>query len=217
MSAFDNFNRVDEDPLSGGGNWAAHAGYQSLALKSDQVGIRAGHTESAMSQWQDIQPADVWVEVDVPNPGTSHHQAVMLQARNDGVAAVTAWFYCGRDGTGFPFAEYPTVYLAGRTGSLITGYPTFTFSWGDRMGLRCVGDRLDLTRNGLAIFTETDDVGVPGYVSLGIRTEDFTDTIALDNFRALSMAGLVYRGDIGAPSTFSAALARKQRFHAQVI
>ena len=138
--AEDLFNRANESPLSGGGNWTGVAGMGDLRLVGNEIAVVTPSTES-LSRFVGVSaPFDMYSEVDVSvdSPGANDGgPAICVNSSGDMIFAVS---YDGAN-----------VYLFTRIGGSFNQLIQVAGTW-------AVGDRLRLWRHGSEIYFTINDV-----------------------------------------------------------
>ena len=180
----DDFNRADEDPLSGGGRWAQlDTSIDPYRLVSNTVRPELGEVWGTAYMVGE-QAADVEVSVTLAVAPTDVNSSVLLMARvqdpggsDQADGYMLRWEQDG-DIVLFRFVNFATfpVTIDSDTG--------FFMSDGDRMALRCVGTTIEgwLYQSGAwtKVLSGTEATHSSGYVGFahfndtGIRFDDFT-------------------------------------------
>jgi RHS repeat-associated protein len=174
-SITDNFNRADQNPI--GSPWQAWGTHPGMRIVSQQLAQSdTTNLVENWSLWPDVLPQDIQVGITVAAKGSAH-ESVRLIARGQfsGDSLVNGVF----------LAIYPvdqTVYLTGVT-SPITTYPSFPLNAGDQVGLTLQGSTVEVTRNGVAVYTRTADYVGTGQVAVGATVESGGGGQRLDDFQ----------------------------------
>lgn len=167
----DNFNRADENPLSGGGSWSnkvVAANGDVLVSGNSVTGTGGG----ICSAWYNASApgADCEVYASVPTPPTSSITNARVYARiaTPGTAGVDAYFlqYTG-NGTWTLFR------LTNASGSSIAS-GSITLAAGDKIGISCIGDQISgyVYQSGAwsLLGTATDATySAAGYAGIGMN------------------------------------------------
>jgi hypothetical protein len=198
----DNFNRANENPLSGGGNWSGSpwdSGTATLPKLQSNAVEDATASYIASSWWTAISAADVEVYVDMLGVTSAYN--VLVGCRITG-SNPTANCYRGGYFPGIP---------AMRIHKLISGAVTQVqslsppvFSVGDSVGLSVIGTTLTLHYQHSAVWTDmtpiTDSsVTGAGFIGLSVYHNLTTGTTA-DNFGGGVPAGGPPPTELGAYS-----------------
>lgn len=170
----DDFNRLDENPLSDDGLWSQSGRDGALRLAGNCVASVGGYQTTIdgitiyESVWANVFPRDVFLQTRIVATPSSQHEAITLRAHvGASEGAIKAFFYT--NGTD------QTVSVDGPSGHLITG-TAFAASIGDTVGLRVSGTTIEITRNGVALNTTSDPlISSGGQVAIGVQLENSSD------------------------------------------
>lgn len=188
-SPFDDFNRPDENPLSSDGKWTNWTTAPRLQIVGNRVAPTSTSAGAAnLATWVDVVQADQWIEVDVPvlgNSGTGEKVLIMARVSADHTSYYQANFYCVEQ------TVHVDKVVNGSGSSAFGGFPSFSFSAGDRLGFKLTGTSMALTKNGVEVATFSDSsITGAGQVGIGIGF-DFSGASGatrLDNFRVTTAA-----------------------------
>lgn len=168
MLASDNFNRSNENPLSGGGNWLTSTGETPLQITSDFVSCTTlgGNTNyqyyNGGISWPNDQYSQVQLTTNVANSGTSSGCMVRI-------SATTATFYTASIINGNLVLSKV---VAGSFTSLAT--VSYSFTNGDVMLFQVVGTTLSCYMNGVLKTTTTDSSITSGFPGIFMQTNTGT-------------------------------------------
>lgn len=180
----DDFNRADENPLSGGGNWAeVSASSGNLRIISNEVACSVSTTSDAY--WTPaVFGADCEAYCTIVTKPSTNGDGVEIIARAGDVGAST-W-----DGYTFYMATQAGTdtwelrrFIAGSVTALTSG--TREITNGEKIGIRCIGSRIEgwvYSAGAWTRITYTTDTTFhcPGYVAMRGRGTAFR----LDDFYA---------------------------------
>jgi len=191
----DNFNRADESPLSGGGNWAKVGapcaplgGGGSLRIVSERVTVSAGAI-GGHSYWTPSFNADqeAYARIDgvLPTATNEGEYSVYARLTDPGVAG-------GSDGYAFQLAPVTWRLIEFTNGvcTTLASGPSSVFAVGDYMWLRCEGttiagyvtDLIDATQ----LFSVNDSAhNNAGNIGIRVRT----GSMFWDDFGGGAIAG----------------------------
>jgi hypothetical protein len=177
--ASDNFNRADENPLSGSGVWSTYSANDPLALVSNQVrGTVVGGTVDGLETHTVSLPNDQWSQATLVALGASYSEVgVMLR------------FAAPNTESGYFF----TVYDAGAgvhghivkvTATVQVGLTDFamTLIGNDVIRLEAIGTALTAYQNGAQVSTTTDGDFGSGRAGLFFYTQSPLANTKLDDF-----------------------------------
>jgi hypothetical protein len=165
--ASDNFNRANENPLSGGGNWSTPTGFNAMKIVSN---VAVGQTNGvyAFSTWSGAPvdfPADQYSEVTIGSAGANNWICLVVRATDN-------TFYATQFTDGYHyFLKYTNgnqSVLGGPYGNNLDG-----ISAGSVMRLSITGNTLTLMKDGVALPSNgsiTDSVSPIGSGRPGIGT-----------------------------------------------
>ncbi len=179
----DNFNRANENPLSGGGNWT-RVGSQPLALVSNAVvGTSVGNNNSeSFSGAGQLVNCDVWVTLGTPSPTFSRYAGVIARQQVTGFVIATgqSCYMVISDP-----AVHEIILQFVNVGGGVTTLGTWgiTTSAGDSVGIRCLGTQISAYYKPAGgvwqlLGTVTDTNATQGYA--GLTTNDTAYT--MDDF-----------------------------------
>lgn len=188
----DQFNRANEDPLSGGGTWTGpmQSGYVALKLASNVLAAHVGAGSSSESYRTDITSADVAVDVFVPTlPGAGDAIAIWSRIQNPGTGSLNAYLFVYFTNTGF--AIYKCV--AGSFSALTTPIAAHTLATGEGLRLNVQGSHITgywLATDGTANrVIAVDDFDVTGAGTVGLEIN--SNTCRLDDFATSLLSHLI--------------------------
>lgn len=145
--ATDDFNRANENPLSGSGNWTTGSNFAALRLVSNEVATATANTDSSEKYTGITFGVDHWSEITIGSSvgGGDFGAAVCCQSNGD------CYLTTNYDAT--------NIYIFSRIGVnyLQLGTITGVYVTGDRILLERFGDELRLYHNESLILTVTDD------------------------------------------------------------
>lgn len=147
----DDFNRANESPLSGGGNWSTATGMNALRLVSNEVATVTADSDSGMRYTGVSAGIDHYSEITISNIGASDFGcAVCMMANGDCYLT-----------TGFNGVE---LFIFSRIGGSFNqlGVVTAVYAASDVIRLERFGAALRLYKNGTLILTVTAEVDLVG-------------------------------------------------------
>jgi peptidoglycan/xylan/chitin deacetylase (PgdA/CDA1 family) len=134
----DNFNRADEDPLSGGGNWTSATSLGGAKLQDNAVASSV--TTTSTSLWKDSYPGDVEARATILT--ATNNSGVYARASLNGSGQVSGYIWQWLGATGSP----PSFVLSRIDANNLTTLATFggfSLDSGDQLALRVIGSSLE--------------------------------------------------------------------------
>lgn len=184
MALLDDFERADENPLSGSGNWPANAdtGDGDLILSSNQVTCATIATSNM--HWHETFGPHCEVFVTVATlPGGAKNVTLFLRLQNAGTATPSGYVAVFVSAT-------PALLIYSRNddgvGTTLGATEEFTWTAGDVMGLRMIGNKLQAYQNGVALGTGRTDSTYAAAGKIGLGGND--TTLRLDDFGGGTLA-----------------------------
>lgn len=188
--ATDNFNRANETPLSGGGNWSLSFGDNPWDLSGNVVVPRVIFNDCVMHYTAGTWPNDQYSKADLTVTATvGGDQGVGLTVR--GTTAATTYYRAVAD-----HAASGNVSIAKMVAGVHTTLVSGTFSWTDgaTWELRVQGTTLTFLCNGVTVLTTTDSSIASG--TPGIALSSNVTSASIDNWEggdfSSAAASLVY-------------------------
>jgi peptidoglycan/xylan/chitin deacetylase (PgdA/CDA1 family) len=129
----DNFNRPDENPLSGGGNWSALSG-GGAQLVTNAVASSASGTST--SGWKTTYTGDVEARATILSSG--NNAGIMADATLDGAGLLSGYLWQWQ-GANSP-ANFALYREDANTFTTLATFNAFALDPGDQLALRVVGD-----------------------------------------------------------------------------
>lgn len=200
----DDFNRANENPLSGGGNWGSKiptGDSGGLQLTSNVVAKTGSGSTWSESYWSAATfGPDVEVTAKIGSCSAADSFSLFLRITNPNTGTVTAY----EVDVSFQFnvaAFYKWINnVPTQVGtSVVIG----TYLAGDILGFSAIGTTLTFTRNGSTVLTRTDSsISGSGFVGLGINNNG---SGTLDDFSGdtVSSTKSITGGNINATSTLN--------------
>lgn len=175
--ATDDFNRANENPLSGGGVWTTQTGEAAMAVVNNTC-QRSSNTDCASRYSGVTAPADQYAQA------TMTVTAGNFNDNRDGPALLvrmqssTQEYYRGvmTDTSGGSIVK--------RVAGVVTTLGTTTTNLinGATIRLEAQGTTLRLFQNGAQLISVTDAALSSGQFGIGYSSEDSTDNASLDNW-----------------------------------
>ena len=175
----DDFNRADETPLSGGGNWGDRNTSQDLSLVSNRVG-GAGVNQLSSEYWTVATygpDCEVYVSATrLASYGTGSYVRLWLRIQNPGAANETGYmmqWLNNASGCSIFKETSREAYTSLATSS------TPRFAANDQIGMEAIGTTITVYQNGTSVLSTTDATTTgAGYLAIGCRSTIFR----LDDF-----------------------------------
>lgn len=175
--ATDNFNRADENPLSGGGNWSPSFGDQNWKVVSNvAVPVNVSTLDSVMHYTAGTWPNDQYSKADLTVSGTGGgDQGVGLNVR--GTTAATTYYRAVAD-----HGATNNVGISKLVAGVYSNLALTSSSWTDgaTWELDVQGTTLTFKRAGSTILTTTDASIASG--KPGIELSTVVTSASLDNW-----------------------------------
>lgn len=198
----DDFNRANENPLSGGGNWTSvveQTDSGGLQLSSNVVAKTGSGTTWSESYWNAASfGPNTEITAKINSISASDAFGLWVRLTNPGLSTMNGYL------ADFDFNNGNlTLYrcVSGAFTQLAASTGISTYSAGDIIGFSAIGTTLTATRNGSTIKTLTDStITGAGKVGLGINNHG---SGTLDDFSANTIEKLIAGGNITATSTVS--------------
>lgn len=174
--ATDNFNRANETPLSGGGNWSLSFGDNPWDLSGNVVVPRFLSQDCIMHYTAGTWPNDQYSKADLTVTATvGGDQGVGLTVR--GTTAATTYYRAVAD-----HAASSNVSIAKMVAAVHTTLTSGTFTWTDgaTWELRVQGTTLTFICNGTTVLTTTDSAIASG--KPGIALSSNVTAASIDNW-----------------------------------
>ena len=173
----DDFNRADENPLDGGGNWGDRVANNDLQLLSNQAAGTAANVLNSRYWAASTFGPDCEVYYSVPvinvapdylrlwlriqNPGAANETGYMMQWLNSS-AGCTIFKETAREA----YTQLATL-------------STPRFAANDQIGMEAIGTTITVYQNGTSVLSTTDATTTgAGYIAIGCRSTVFR----LDDF-----------------------------------
>lgn len=189
----DNFNRADENPLSGGGNWVHSSlwwGGADLKLASNVVTQNAGGSASTWVPQTFAVPVEIHVEKPTQHSNAAHFEDLeTLLQRGDVTDAPDGYVYEAIVGDGMWIYRLDAgVYTE------IADDTSVVLSSGDAFGARQVGSTLSMWKRVSSVWSQvlsTTDVTYSGpyYLSLGRNGDGTHDNFGGGEMRVRDIIG----------------------------
>jgi len=197
MASFgDNFNRADENPLSGGGNWTAQGAGRDHQIVSNAVeatAIGSGKESCVTTGITGTSKNFAWCRVGTLTGNVSgNNVGVYLRAADPG----TRSFYRFSADNPTTKGSFITIAAAGSDTDLATETST---SWasGDIVEARALDTNLELWRNGTKLLSTTDATYSSGRQGIKVFASTDLSEAVLDDFYGGDMPAFTIGSGIG--------------------
>ena len=196
--ASDNFQRANENPLSGGGVWTS-AVLNGMQIVSDlaETTVASATNGSAYTgiTWPNDQYSEVTCAPGFVAAGANYY--VIPMVRIGGTLSSPTCYLVFVSGTGAVILEkYVSGTLTNLSGSATPAFPTVTVHDGDVFSLKVIGTTLSVWQNGQLVCTCTDSAIASGSAGFGA----FATTILADaqiSLWAGGATGYAVTGNVG--------------------
>ena len=146
LVASDNFNRADESPLSGGGNWATVTGFNNFRIVSNQVTQVTEPSDTAARYSGVTWPDDQWSQVTIAD-ATLQNGGPAVRMNTSGTASSYVFVVVASEYRIYRISSGSATSIASAAG---------TFANGDVLYLEIQGTTLIAKKNGVQVLTVTD-------------------------------------------------------------
>lgn len=172
-SVLDDFNRADENPLSGGGNWGDRNTNDDLSIETNLVrGQTVGQLASRYWAAATYGPdCEVYCTVNHTPNTASDYMRLWLRISNPGAAGETGYMMqWTNDANGCRLFKE----TARETYTQLAQAAAARYTDADVVGMSAVGTTLTVYKNGTSVLSTTDATnGGAGYLALGGRGTSF--------------------------------------------
>jgi peptidoglycan/xylan/chitin deacetylase (PgdA/CDA1 family) len=134
----DNFNRADENPLSGGGNWTSAASLSGAKLQDNAVA--ASVTTTSTSLWKDSYSGDVEARATILT--ATNNSGVYARASLNGSGQVSGYIWQWLGATSSP-ATFVLNRIDANTLTTLATFGGFSLDAGDQLALRVIGSSVE--------------------------------------------------------------------------
>jgi peptidoglycan/xylan/chitin deacetylase (PgdA/CDA1 family) len=134
----DNFNRADENPLSGGGNWTSATSLGGAKLQDNAVASSV--TTTTTSLWKDSYPGDVEARATILT--ATNNSGVYARASLNGSGQVSGYIWQWLGATGSP-PSFVLNRIDANTLTTLATFAGFSLDAGDQLALRVIGSSIE--------------------------------------------------------------------------
>jgi hypothetical protein len=170
----DDFNRADENPLSGGGNWVTNGGSRNRLVSNQVTGTINGTV--TLDDWNVASygpNCECYMTIATP-PASSNFIRLYLRVQSPAAAGQTSYMLQWGSGGCFIFRE-----TSHNTFTQIATVASSAFQAGDVICFRAVGPLISAWRNGVQVLSVVDaNIAAAGKFIIGCRDV----TIRVDDF-----------------------------------